>query len=124
MSQGGWETAKTVAQIGGTVAGVLTFIGALINRFFKFVTWTDLRRTVAAITQNQEKSDKAAEALNDQRHGFNSGYLQDIKRILEKQNEDTIRHRALTTEQIGIIQTRLAVIDRRLDESERREGGR
>lgn len=115
---GGWETVKTIGAIGGAIAAVLTFIGAIINRFYKFVTWTDLRRTVATIKETQAIATTAETARVNALHAVNMNTMARIENLLKAQNRDTALHRESVNRSIGSLVTDMAVVKQRVQHLE------
>lgn len=125
----GWETVKSIGAIGGAIAAVLTFIGAIINRFYKFVTWTDLRRTVAAITQTQAAATAAETARVNALHAVNietarvnalhsTATMTRIEGLLTDQNTATALHRENVSRAINSLVTDMAVVKQRVSHLE------
>lgn len=114
----GWETAKSIGAIGGAAVTALTVIAGIINRFYKFVTWTDLRRTIAAITETQKTAAAAETARVDVRHAVNTEAMAEIKSILEQQNRQTHAHRESVNRAIGSLVTDMAVVKQRVQHLE------
>lgn len=125
----GWETVKSIGAIGGAVATALTVIAGVINRFYKFVTWTDLRRTVATITQTQATATAAESARVNALHAVNietarvnalhtTESMARIETMLKEQNRETALHRESVNRSITSLVTDMAVVKQRVQHLE------